>query len=331
MTGSGTISRLALHKDDEVVIRGVSFQPAYCNSEGWIFEVLDGSGPAQSFTHEQLSRMSATGEITHNRGKFRPAGALKELHAKTDNVALLSGKDLHRVKLRTAFCEAFIKLKREGRIETTDASIRKNMNTLRFEASAFFEDEAANGLERSYVGGFQKIPAKVGARSLRRWLKAYEHADLAGLADRRWKSGNRTSHLSAEEVSLLMREVRGYASPQAPTQKTIFDNVRNAFEAANAERRANKRAPFKVPSREAVRRAIHKLDPFTVDVARLSRSSLVTIGSSPSRGNSVMVRSSPRPSRLAPDCFSCRMISHPSALSRVTCRRSSSAPGLTRT
>lgn len=68
--------------------------------------------------------------------------------------------------------------------------------------------------------------------------------------------------MGPEQLALMMREVRLYASEDRPTMKTIHENVARAFGACNEDRVARGLHPYPVPSYETVRRAIHMLDPF---------------------------------------------------------------------
>lgn len=104
--------------------------------------------------------------------------------------------------------------------------------------------------------------------TLRRWLARFERGGMAALAGRWSKSGNRTGHFTDEERAILMREARGYASPNRPTKTTITENVRKAILEENRRRAARGLSPLRTPSREAVRTAIGQLDPFEVSIAR---------------------------------------------------------------
>ncbi|MEE4384683.1 MAG: hypothetical protein V2J02_22025 [Pseudomonadales bacterium] len=189
-----------------------------------------------------------------------------------DPISALQCDLQHRVKVRAAFCEAFLELERKGTIRRTYGSIEANVDAIEKRAKAFLRDHVRTDQDASKRRAFNQKAIEYEAphpRTLFRWVAKYEREGLSGLVDRWEQSGNHTSKFSAEVMGPLMEEVRRYASPQRPTKKAIFENVRNRFRAENQQRKADDLDPLPVPSREAVRRAIGKLDPFHLDIARL--------------------------------------------------------------
>lgn len=267
------VTRLAFARDDEIVIDRIPFRPVSRNTEGWILTRMSGEQIAECFTHAQLSRLAAEGAIVHNRGKYSPEGALGVLSATTlDPISALQRDVQDRVRVRAAFCEAFLELEREGAVQRTYGSIEANVADLEEKAKAFLQDHVCTRNDPAKRRAHKKKKEGYDAphpRTLFRWVGNYEREGLSGLVDRWERSGNHTSKFSAEVMGPLMEEVRRFASPQRPTKKVIFQNVRNRFRVENQKREAEGLAPLPVPSREAVRRAIGKLDPFHLDIARL--------------------------------------------------------------
>ena len=252
----------------EVIVDGISFRPVSSNEAGHVFVRSDGGGMAESFAHADMSRLVGAGRIKHTRGFFLPKEAAKRLACTVDLVSTVPDGDRARLEVRAAFVEAFLELERQGEVSRTDHAIKAAMGQLRLAAAEYLgANHRARG--RIYVGRVSELPDEVSPRSLRRWLKANEASGMAGLVDDRSKCGNRGARFEPEEQALLASVVRGYLSPDRPTQATITTNVAEAFQAANEERAAQGLRPLRVPSREAVRRAIRALDPFQTDVARL--------------------------------------------------------------
>lgn len=260
--------RYAFDRYDEVIVDGISFRPVSSNEAGHVFVRSDGSGMAESFAHAEMSRLVGADRIKHVRGRFLPKEAARRLACTVDLVSLMPDGDRARLEIRAAFVEAFLELERQGAVSRTDHAVKAAMGQLRLAAAEYLSaNHRARG--RTYVGRVTELPDEVSPRSLRRWLKANEASGMAGLADERSKCGNRGARFEPDEQALLASVVRGYLSPDRPTQTTITVNVARAFQAANEERAAQGLRPLRVPSREAVRRAIRALDPFQTDVARL--------------------------------------------------------------
>jgi len=266
-----TRTRYRFETYDKVTIAGIDFRPISENEEGYIFVRVDKTGVAQAFPHGVLSRRVADGDIVHERGAFLPEGARRRLvksAVDVDLLATLPADARKRMVIRDAYVQAFFDLERQGRVKRTYHSVDRVMVKLQTLAKEY--TDTRNGkAARTYVGGYETLPKAPSSKSLLEWVRDYERDDLVGLGDRRAKGGNRTSRFLPEERIILMEQVRKYATPERPTQAIIFRNVQAAFQAANAERAEEGLSPLAVPSRETVRRAILKLDPFQVDIGRM--------------------------------------------------------------
>ena len=256
--------RLALDRMDSVEMDGATYRPHSRNTEGWLLERVDRDAPAQFFGHDELWARATRGGLRHVPGAYDPHAQLRAQTNGADPVSALSEEARRQVRLRSALCEAFLEAERTGEVQRTDAEIKRAMPGLCMRAAEYLREVPDTGAS----GGTMEVPKAVSPRTMRRYLSAREEAGLAALADGRATSGNRQPRFTPEESAILMREVRGYASPLKPTQKTIHDNVKGAIGAENARREAEGLPPLHTPSREAVRAAIKRLDPFLVDIAR---------------------------------------------------------------
>lgn len=120
-------------------------------------------------------------------------------------------------------------------------------------------------------GSDVKVPKPRHAATILRWDRAVRRHGLVGLVDRWWKSGNRGSYFRSEERELLDQCAQGYCSDERPTKVIIWRRTRVRFAAVNQDRVSRGLTPLRVPSREAVRAAINRLDAFEVAVARIGR------------------------------------------------------------
>lgn len=256
----------AFGKYDRVHIEGSPWTVGPRNEEGYVMTLDDSRGLSRSFSHDQLSRLGGLGRIHVERNFFLPDEAKRRLRGSTTLISGLDGRPHARVSKKDAFCEGFLELERDRKVNRTDESIKVNLKLIRGMALDYAENLnrfGSNQIDHSV--DFTKLPSP---RTLRRWLSAKAEFGLPGLIDGMARRGNRTKLMSPEAYGLMMKEVRGYLSLEKPSIKLTHENVLIAFHDRNEERVAEGREPLTAPSYETVRRAIRNLDPFTVEIAR---------------------------------------------------------------
>jgi putative transposase len=64
---SPTLPRFAFGKYDEVIMGGISYRATDSDDFGYVFVRTDGTGVAESFTHQELSRRVTLGNLEHRR------------------------------------------------------------------------------------------------------------------------------------------------------------------------------------------------------------------------------------------------------------------------
>lgn len=251
---------------DRVTVDGVAYKvnPLSRNEEGWLLEVDDGSGRCRAITHRELSRLGSMEKIRVEADYYAPETAKRRLMTGGVVISELPANAAARLTKRSAYVEAFLEMERKGLIKRTDAAIEANRHQLRSLAMDYV-DKLTGGRDAAQSEDMRRTPS---ARTLRRWLAEHESLGMAGLIDDMNRRGNRCRLMGPEQLALMMREVRLYASEDRPTMKTIHENVARAFGASNEDRVARGLHPYPVPSYETVRRAIHMLDAFSVAVAR---------------------------------------------------------------
>lgn len=263
-----TPTRYALDPYDKVTIRDIEYRPISRNEMGFIFVRCDKTGVAEMFSHGQISRLVADGELKHERGAFLPGSARRELERSVEFVSNIEGSGAERMHGKMAYVESFLELERMGGVKRTSDWVKKVRPLIKSGAEDFLRAPTDFG-KRIYAGRRAVTTSPPSAERLLKWVRQFELFGFAGLADNRHKSGNRTSRMSADELALMMSVVRGYCSPQKPTKQTIYVDTQIAFRDENKRRSEAGLVEFRCPSRETVRRAILKLDPFQADIARL--------------------------------------------------------------
>ena len=263
---SPQVHRFAFEPHDKVTIRGIAFRLIDTTDTGYVFVRLDGQGLAESFGRAEMSRLVDLGEVRHERGALLPESARARLIAPRELLSTIPDAQHRRARRKEAAVSAFLELEAAGHVNRTDDAIKSAKSQIAIRAGELLRGETQYD-ERKAEAGELVVP-KFSARTLRRWLAAYEDLGMAGLFDRMGTQGNSERRLCMRSLMLLADGVRGFMTRQKPSQSAIYMDVKRLFTAENAERRAEGRPELVTPSKETVRQAILSLDPFHCEVAR---------------------------------------------------------------
>jgi len=262
---SSKTPKFAFGKDDKVTIDDIEYRPIDVTDTGYVFVRLDGEGVAESFSRTEIARLVGLGLIKHEPNALLPEKARQRLELPAQLLSALSPEQHRRAKGKEAVVQSFLDMEREGLVKRTDESIKQALDSIVGRAARKLEN-ASRYEERSRSMDAAAVP-KFSARTLRRWLRAFEDLGVAGLYDASG-GGNPFRRLCPDTLALMSECVRGYLSPQKPSQADIYEDVKRAFHKENAARREAGRAELVRPSKETVRQAILSLDPFECAVAR---------------------------------------------------------------
>jgi putative transposase len=185
--------------------------------------------------------------------------------------------------MRFCIVNAMDLLFRKGELSISDTSIHDNEAEIAALASELYQNFKLSDENENQKGGAkpekktQGVKEVVGLsmpspRTARRWYASFRKDGMHGLADAYSKSGNRSSYFSPEEVELLNSTIReSYLSENRPTKNTTYEDVKLAFADENQARKARNLRLLSVPSREAVRVRINRLDAMEVVLCREGR------------------------------------------------------------
>lgn len=259
---SKTTPYYAFEHHDEVVVNDISYRPIERRPGGYIFQRTDSKGVAEFFDNGKLSHLVQKGLLNHKVAAFSPEIARRRL-ADASLPSIRHPDVPFRCKLRHAYVEAFHVLEAQGKVKRTDASITRAMPELRSKAGKILGLSLASDVHGEQV---ETIPKEKSPTAIRRWLKNYETLGIVGVHDALSRSGNRERRMGLEELAVMMPIIQTYAQKRT-TQKIIFEDIENAFEAENIVRQSEGLSQLEMPSRETVRQKILKLDRFQVYVA----------------------------------------------------------------
>ena len=275
---SPTLPRFAFGEYDQVVVDGISYRPLESNEVGYTFVRTDGSSVAESFTHAALSQRVTSGGIEHRRDAFLPDHAKRRLRLPTQELSGLSLKQQQKAKYHESLVRAFLEMEAEGKVKRTEESVKAALAEIKIRAGKYLsvpsEGDPFPADNKTMI-----VPTKISASRLLKRVAAFRRDGMAALYGQGGQ-GRRSRRLGPDELALLARTVRNYLTMEQPSVAQVVEDVDHAFIAENlrrAELREREAAgeklgvstrPLVTPSRETIRLAVRKLDPFEIDIAR---------------------------------------------------------------
>lgn len=258
---------------DRITIGGVSFKVSMATSEGYLLIPEHENPITQLFTHRDLQAHNLTGNIRVERQFFNPKRADLGASDEAFDFGLLAPKHQKQLGVRYAFCESIQRLRSAGKIQTSHASFKAHFGDIKLLAERIFDEFMGRADEtRKRNGGTTKEgPDKVCSTTLLRWDKIYRNHELAGLVDRRWRSGRRGSRLCVVSEDLLNKCVRDYQNPDRPTKERIVRGTRDAFKAENARRYEQNLPKLSIPARKTILSRVNGLDAYETTLLREGR------------------------------------------------------------
>lgn len=253
---------------DGITIGGQPFRYFETREEGHMFVKVTGEGVPQVMTNAEISRYLTVGNFKcipnehqpeHLRVRALPDGAL---------LSLRDTKAHKKAAMRLAVVRAFREFLDDEtkNIARTATSIRPYLRAIRFRAGEILEEG-----EPDKEGDTFSVPKKLGAKTVLEWERKERRFGLAGLYDRISERGNRDRRMTADELMIMGKVVGKYLNDQCPSQSAIFEEVKKVFADENDRRRAGGEPEIICPSRETVRQAIRKLNPFDITLTRKGR------------------------------------------------------------
>ncbi|MCA2011034.1 transposase family protein [Cereibacter sphaeroides] len=258
----------AFSEYDDITIGGQSFRYFQTRENGHMFVRAEGDGVPQIMTNAEISRYLSVGKFKCIPNRFQP----EHLRSRTlPEGELLSLKDENAQKkaaMRLAVCRAAREFLDDASntVCRTETSIKPYLRAIKFRAGEILDE-----IEPDKDSDTLPVPKKLGAKTVLDWERKERRFGLAGLYDRTSERGNRDRRMTADELMILGKIVGKYLNDQQPSQNFIFEEVQSAFLEENERRRASCEPEIICPSRETVRQAIRKLNPFDMTLTRKGR------------------------------------------------------------
>lgn len=253
---------------DGIVIGGRPFRYFETREDGHIFVAAKGEGVPQVMTNAEISRYLAVGNFECTPNEHQPEHLRARVLPDGDMLSLRNTEDHEKAAMRLAVVRAFRELLNDDskKVSRTDKSVRPHIGAIKLRAGEIQREGTPEDRGKPLP-----VPDELGAKTVLEWERKERRFGLAGLYDKTSKRGNRNRRMTADELMILGKVVGKYLNIQRPSQAIIFNEVRIAFADENARRRAAGEPEIVCPSRETVRQAIRKLNPFGITLTRKGR------------------------------------------------------------
>ncbi|PFG63992.1 putative transposase [Thioclava sp. ES.031] len=260
--------KFSFSKYDGITIGGQPFRYFETRENGHMFVRVTGEGVPQVMTNAEISRYLTVGNFKCIPNEHQPEHLRQRILPSSELLSLKNTKIQKKAAMRLAVVRAFRELldDESNNITRTATSIRPHLRAIRFRAGEILEEGESDEEDDTF-----SVPKKLGAKTVLEWERKERRFGLAGLYDRNTERGNRDRRMTADELMIMGKVVSKYLDDQRPSQSSIFEEVKTAFHKENDRRRAAGEPEIVCPSRETVRQAIRKLNPFHVTLTRKGR------------------------------------------------------------
>lgn len=260
--------KFSFTEHDGILIGGQPYRFFETREDGHIFVSAKGTGVPQVMTNAEIGRYLLAGNFACTPNEHQPEHLRQRILPGGELLSLRGTKAQKKAGMRIAVVQAFRELQNDptNNLVRTAVSVRPHLPRIRLRAGEIL----AEGQPEDH-GDHIVVPKKLGAKTVLEWERLERRFGLAGLYDRNADRGNRDRRLTADELMLMGKVVSRYLNDQKPSQAIIFNDVKTAFIEENERRRAEGEPEIICPSRETVRQAIRKQNPFDMTLTRHGR------------------------------------------------------------
>lgn len=253
---------------DGITIGGQPYRFFETREDGHIFVAAKGTAIPQVMTNAEISRYLSVGNFECTPNEHQPEHLRQRTLPDGDLLSLRPTKAQKKAAMRLATVRAFRELLEDETIQVTRtaASVRPYLGAIRLRAGEIQQEGQPEDDSENLA-----VPKKLGAKTVLEWERRERRFGLAGLYDKSAERGNRDRRMTADELMLMGKVVSKYLDDQQPSQEIIFGEVKGVFIEENERRRAEGEPEIVCPSRETVRQAIRKLNPFDMTLTRHGR------------------------------------------------------------
>lgn len=267
-TPSPVHPKYSFSEHDGIVIGGQSYRYFETREDGHIFVAIKGHGVPQIMSNVEISRYLSVGNFECTPNEHQPEHLRHRTLPDGDLLSLKGTKTQKKAAMRIATVHAFRELLNDEtkNVIRVAESIKPHLGAIKLRVGEILAEGQPEDKDESLA-----VPKRLGAKTVLEWERKERRFGLAGLYDKINGRGNRDRRLTADELMIMGKVVSRYLDDQQPSQAIIFTEVRTAFDDENQRRRARSQPEIVCPSRETVRQAIRKLNPFATSLTRHGR------------------------------------------------------------
>ncbi len=260
--------KFAFSEYDGIVIGGQPFRYFETREDGHIFVTANGQGVPQVMTNAEISRYLTAGNFECTPNEHQPEHLRQRVLPDSELLSLKDVDAQQEAAMRRSVVYAFRELLNDDAtdIKRTAHSVKPHLDAIKLRGAKIQREGSPEDRGKDLP-----VPENLGAKTVLEWERKERRFGLAGLYDKKAKRGYRERRMTADELMIMGKVVSKYLDDQRPPQAFIFDEVKIAFAEENEQRRANRKPEIVCPSRETVRQAIRKLNPFDMTLTRHGR------------------------------------------------------------
>lgn len=262
-------------RHDRLLIEGQAYRVVGKTRRTFVLQLVTDNFITDHFTSKtdaEINALFRNGRLKYDRDHFSKAlGLLRQRHDDSD-LSDLSEEDLRTITWKTEWCVRFNRswIDRSAAWRPTkslpdlDRFIQSQKDSMdRWYLDKFGERRCPG---RHLKGRVRKEFDYPSSSTLRNWLQIFRESDerMEAFRPAYSRCGNR-NQMDPRVPSIVDRCVALYATSLKPRMRDIYEHVESELYEMNASLPDNEHAYV---SATAVRRRIHKIDPFITDVGR---------------------------------------------------------------
>ncbi|QRI72609.1 DDE-type integrase/transposase/recombinase [Bradyrhizobium sp. PSBB068] len=258
---------------DRIIVKGREYRWLETDEHGHVLTPVSGVGQpvSEGFTHEELDELAEHDEMQHEIGYYEQARANTRLrNGGMTSLFHLSPEERKKALDKQEMLDLLL------RREATDPTFVRTDKTIGEAMVTIYGTICARNIARAAEDKTPRCDQEFtmskppSARTVRRWLKAYEDGGLDPMAlrDGHHRSGNVYSSLDPEIVALMEKHANGWADNRRPTMALQYLKLSVEIRELNAKREQRGVPPLAIPAKATFCRVIKKIPAFDAYAGR---------------------------------------------------------------
>ncbi|WP_441255781.1 Mu transposase C-terminal domain-containing protein [Tardiphaga sp. 285_C5_N1_2] len=226
-----------------------------------------GQPVVEGFSHKDLDELSRNDQLQHEVRFYDEVKARTRLRTRALSLFQLAPKEQKKLLERQETLDLLLRVEADDpAFVRTDAGIDAAMDGI---YATICARNVARAAQDKTPRCDQKFEAtkRPSARTIRRWLRAYESGglDVMALRDGHHRSGNTFSSLDPEVLNLVTKHANAWADIRRPTMAGQHEKLAADIRQLNVNRPDN---PLSIPAKATFRKAVKSIPAFEAYAGR---------------------------------------------------------------